>query len=311
MNNINNLDFMITMRDLAKLIRCSAQALHKIIKENNVPTLFIGNKLYVTPKGTREILTKRGFKYHSQIIVIEMLKGGVGKTSTAINLAIRANHYGARVLCVDLDQQANLSFGFNHLNEGNRVWLDIVEGTVDIEETIINVSEYLDLIPSNLNNSILDKELTNGKRHIGKAVSQYLEKIKNNYDLIIIDTGPNLGATNMAAACAANTALLPVNPDKFSFLGLEKTIDELKLISDEFGTSADLKILFTKFDGREVSSHELLKKCYHNYSDLMLKSFIRTNTEIKNTIQSKTVFYKNSTAKEDYDVVTREILGFE
>jgi chromosome partitioning protein len=303
-------DFMISMRDLAAFLKCSPQALHKSLKDSEADTKIIGNKLHIPSHEVRLILEKRGYTYKQQVIAIQMLKGGVGKTSSALNIAIRATHYGARVLCIDLDQQGNLSFGLNKLSEDNLVWIDIVEGRASIEETIINVGPNLDLIPSSLDNSMLDRELGNGKRNIAKAISQHIEKVKKRYDLIIMDTAPNLGAINIAAACAADTVITPVNPDKYSFLGLKKTIDELSIVLDEFGSEVKMKILFSKFDGREASSHDLLKKCYSNYSDIMMKSFVRTSTEVKNSVlDSRTIYYKNTPIKDDYDTVTREVLN--
>lgn len=311
--NANGSEFMLSMRDLAQFLKISPQSVHKLINEKELKTFLIGNKLYLPSSSVRSTLLAKGYTYHKKVISIQMLKGGVGKTSTALNVALRANHYGARVLCLDLDQQGNLSYAFNQENEDLPAWIDVLEGTVTISDAIISISENLDLIPSNLNNSVLDKALTSGNKNIAKAITQYLEPIKDNYDLIIIDTGPNLGAINTAAACCADEVILPVNPDKFSFSGLQKTIDELEIIGEEFNTPISQKVLFTRFDGREASSHELLKKCYATFSEKVLKSFVRTNTDIKNTLQSgKTIFHKNrSTAKEDYDVVTRELIGFD
>ncbi|MGE3759444.1 MAG: ParA family protein, partial [Pseudobdellovibrionaceae bacterium] len=79
----------------------------------------------------------------------------------------------------------------------------------------------------------------------------------------------------------------------------------------EFSVNFEERILFTKFDGRETASHELLTKCIESFADRMMKSYIRTSTDVKNSIRSgKTIFDGKSSAKEDYDLVTREILNF-
>lgn len=303
-------DFLILLSDLAAAIGITNQALHKYVKSNGFETLLSTNRAYVTAETARRVMTERGFQYKQQVVSLQMLKGGVAKTTTAMNIGLRANMYGTRVLLVDLDQQANLSFAFGIEDPNALVWVDVIEGKTPIENTIRKVSPTLHIIPSNLNNSMLDRILLNGKRNVATGVSQYLSPIRDRYDLIILDTAPNLSAINTAASCASETVILPVNPDKFSFAGLTKTLDDLGKIKSEFGGSFEPKILFTKFDGRETSSHELLKMCMVNFGSQMMKTFIRTSTEVKNTIRTgKTIFEHKSNAKDDYDLVTRELIG--
>lgn len=303
-------DFLILLSDLAAAIGITNQALHKYIKGNNFETLISTNRAYLTAETARRVMISRGFQYKRQIFSLQMLKGGVAKTTTAMNIGLRANMYGARVLLIDLDQQANLSFAFGIEDPDAFVWVDIIEGKTSIEKTIRYISPTLHIIPSNLNNSMLDRVLLNGKRNVGTGVSQYLNLIRDNYDLIILDTAPNLSAINTAASCASDIVVLPVNPDKFSFAGLTKTLEDLNKIRSEFKATFEPKILFTKFDGRETSSHELLKICLVNFGDQMMKAFVRTSTEVKNTIRTgKTIFEHKSNAKDDYDLVTRELIG--
>lgn len=302
-------DFLILVSDLASVWGITSQGAHKYLKEKGFEITLITGRAYLLPRVAREAMLSRGFVYKPTRISLQMLKGGVAKTTTAMNIGIRANMYGARVLLIDLDQQANLSFAFGIEDSKAPVWTDIVEGKRKITETIIELSDGFHIIPSNLNNSVLDRVLLSGKINIATAVGQHLEKIKTKYDLILLDTSPNLSAINTAAACAADMVILPVNPDKFSFDGLKKTLADLKNVRKEFGASFIEKLLFTKFDGRETSSHELLKLCFAHYSNMMLKGFIRTSSEMKNTIRSGTnVFIHKTTAKEDYDIVTREIM---
>lgn len=303
-------DFLILLSDLAATVGITNQALHKYVKTNGFETLLSTNRAYITAETARKVMLARGFQYKHQVISLQMLKGGVAKTTTAMNIGLRSNMYGARVLLIDLDQQANLSFAFGIEDPDALVWLDIIEGKTSIENTIRQVSPSLHIIPSNLNNSMLDRVLLNGKRNVGSGISQYLATIRDRYDLIILDTAPNLSAINTAASCVSDIVVLPVNPDKFSFAGLTKTLEDLGKIKAEFDAAFEPKILFTKFDGRETSSHELLKMCLVNFGSQMLKAFVRTSTEVKNTIRTgKTIFEHRSNAKDDYDLVTRELMG--
>jgi chromosome partitioning protein len=310
MSSVSENDFMISLADLGSIIGISPQAIHKSVKSRNLETVLINKRAYMTPESTRAFMLSRGFTFKSLVLSLQMLKGGVAKTTSAMNIGIRANMYGARVLLIDLDQQANLSFSFGIEDPDALVWVDIVEGKASIEQAIRKVTPTLHVIPSNLNNSVLDRILLNGKRNLGSGVSQYLAPIRDRYDLIILDTAPNLSAINTAASCASDLVILPVNPDKFSFAGLTKTLDDLSKIKTEFHANFEPKILFTKFDGRETASHELLKMCMLNFGSQMVKAFIRTSTEVKNTIRTgSTIFDHKSNAKEDYDLVTRELIG--
>lgn len=302
-------DFMITLQDLAAFAGISTQALHKYIKKNGFQPVIVNKRAYMLPEETRKLLIKRRHVFQRKTISFQMLKGGCSKTTTALNVGIRANMYGARVLLIDLDQQANLSFSFGLEDPDAPVWIDLAEDSCTIEDIIVKVTPTLHVIPSNLNNSLLDKTLLSGTKNISKAISKHLSRVTGEYDLILIDTAPNLSAINTAAACASDTVILPVTPDKFAFSGLSKTLNDLESIKDEFRASFATKVLFTKFDGRETASHELLKLCLANHSNSMLKAFIRVSSDIKNTIRSRrTIFSRKTTAKEDYDLLTREVL---
>lgn len=169
----------------------------------------------------------------------------------------------------------------------------------------------MDLIPSTLNNSVLDRVLMNSNRNWAQAVKAPLEKIRHRYDLILIDTAPALSATNTAVTVASDEVILPVNPDKFAFLGLQKNLGELEDIRQDFELEFARKILFTKFDGRENASHEILQKCIESFEGDLMKGYIRTSSEVKNSVRSgKSLYAGKSPVKSDYDFVTREILGF-
>jgi chromosome partitioning protein len=304
--------FKIPVREISLICGISPQAIHKYLSSREIKSLLIGNRSYITSDMTHDVLTMRGYQYPKKIISMQMLKGGVGKTTSTLNIAIRANMYGARVLLVDLDQQAHLSFAFGVQDENALVWIDILEGKAPIQKVLRPISKNFDLIPSNLNNSVLEKVLTSGKMNIAKAVSQHLEPILDHYDLIIFDTAPNFSAINTAAACASNLIILPIKPDKFALDGLQKSIRELTSIQKEFDAHFTYQILYTGFDSRETISHDTLRHLITHHGDRMFKGFIRSTSLLKTAIyKGQTIFTKQSSAKEDYDQVTRELLGLD
>jgi chromosome partitioning protein len=300
-------DFLLSTQDLAQLLDTEPQALLKEIETHTGP---LRHKSHLDPKTVRKYLSSQGFQYPQKIISFQMLKGGVAKTTSALNFGLRAAMYGARVLFVDLDQQANLTFALGQESEEHPVWVDIVEKKTTAEKATLKVDDNIDLIPSSLNNSVLDRVLLNSHRNWAQAVKAPLKEIQAFYDLIIIDTAPNLSAINTAATCASDLVILPINPDKFSMSGLQKNMEDLADLRSEFDLHFESKILLTRFDARESTSHEILAQCNEKYDKLLLKSYIRTSSEIKNTIRSqRTIFNAKSNAKTDYDQVTRELLN--
>lgn len=299
---------MLSLTDLSQFLEVPASTVKEKIKK------LTGQKLetpHVKPDVVRQLLLKEGYKYPRKVVSVQMLKGGVAKTTSVLNMGTRAAMYGARVLFVDLDQQANLSFALGVDSEELPVWVDIVEKKKNIDECVRFVEENVDLIPSSLNNSVMDRILLNSNRNWAQAVKAPLEKIKHRYDLILIDTAPALSAVNTAVTVASDEVILPVNPDKFALLGLKKNLEELDDLAEDFGLKFERKILFTRFDGREKASHELLQKCIDSFEDRMMKSYIRSSAEVKNTIRAHRNLYEGkSPVKADYDSVTRELLNF-
>lgn len=296
---------MLSLTDLAAAVQESPSRVRKGLGLKN------NDSQGVPPQLVRQYLKGKKIKYPQQVISVQMLKGGVAKTTSVLNLGLRAAMYGAKVLFIDLDQQANLTFALGVENENIPVWVDILEKKVTPFQAIRKIGEGLDLIPSNLNNSVLDRVLMNSNRNLAQAVSGPLAQIRDNYDLILIDTAPALSAINTAVTLASNLVLLPMSPDRFSWLGLQKHRQELLEIQADFGVKFATKILFTRFDGREKSSHEILQSCIDAFADEMMQGYIRTSSELKNTLGTeKNIFQGNSAVKDDYDLVTREILDF-
>lgn len=308
MSSLAQQEFCITLSDLAAFLHTTPA----VVKEKAEKAL--GKKMktiFLLPEEVRTLLLAEDYKYPHKVVSIQMLKGGVAKTTSVLNMGLRAAMYGARVLFIDMDQQANLSYALGVADENLPVWVDIVEKKKNIEECVRFIEPHVDLIPSSLNNSVLDRVLTNSNRNWALSVKSPLEKIQHRYDLILIDTAPALSATNTAVTIASDEVILPVNPDKFAFIGLQKNLGELEDIKKDFDLDFTKKILFTKFDGRENTSHELLQKCIEAFEGQLMQGYIRTSSEVKNSIRSgKSLFAGKSPVKSDYDFVTREVLGF-
>lgn len=301
-------DFCLSLADLARFTGETMDELRQSLRENDPSSV---RSAWVQPEAVRAHLEAKGLTYPHRVVSAQMLKGGVAKTTTVLNLGLRAAMYGARVLYVDLDQQANLSFALGVEDEERPVWIDLVERRALLKDLIVPVGTGLDLVPSNLNNSVLDRTLQSSTRNWAYSVKGPLEAVRDVYDLILIDTAPALSAVNTAVTVASDEVILPVNPDKFAFLGLRKHLDELVALREDFRLGFRERILFTRYDGREKSSRELLQSCIDLFADRLMKSYIRASSDVKNSIRGeKSLFAGSSPVKDDYDLVTREVLGF-
>lgn len=260
----------------------------------------------------RELVQGLGIQYPQQVLSFQMLKGGVAKTTSAYFLGKRLAQFGAKVLFVDLDQQANLTYALGFEDESHPTWVDLIEGKTDLPSMLVTVDEGIDLIPSNLNNSVLDRVLMRTQRNWAMAVKGPLTKIRANYDFVMIDLAPALSVINTAATLASDLVILPVNPDKFSMVGLGKHLQELNITKDEFAADFATKILFTKFDVREKMSEFYLKSCLSQYEKLLFTTYIRSSVEIKNALElKKDIFSVKTGIRQDFDDLAVEVLKWD
>lgn len=302
---------MMQMQDLAQVLRFSKADLQNQIAEMGLPKR-ISEKSTVSPLLARKLALKNQRSYPQQVISFQMLKGGVAKTTSAFLLGTRLAQYGAKVLFVDLDQQANLSSALGFSNSEAKVWIDLIEGKTQIDQIIQKIDENIDLIPSNLDNSVIDRVLMKTTRNWSMCVKGPLSRIQKQYDFVIIDLAPALSIINTAASIASDMIVLPVNPDRFSFVGLEKHLEEIVQTEEEFGLSLQKKILFTKFDSREKLSQSYLQLLIEKYPALLFENYIRTSSEIKNSLENqKDIFSYKNNLREDFDLLALEVLGWD
>jgi chromosome partitioning protein len=304
----------ITPADLADILGgITVQGVYKVLRVHNIPTETTNtNRKLISPLGVRQVLEERGFKYPEQIVSFQIVKGGVGKTSLSFSLAVRASHYGAKVLAIDLDQQGNLTRSFGVDARDRAVWLNVYRDGIGLNEAIVNVAEGLDLIPSNLNNSRLDVELTQSSANLKDMIRDKIASIRHHYDLIVIDCPPAINKINTAVTCASDTVIIPINPDPYAMDGLDFTISELNRIKKEFKVHFDYKIIWNRFDQRErlgtIYMHELASS--KEYMEKLIPVVIRTDASLKNAVfDQKSVFELRGSIKEDIDRFTREVLG--
>lgn len=293
----------------------TVQGVYKALKAHNIPTLNSNTRRkIIPPEGVRKLFEERGFVYPKLNLSFQIVKGGVGKTSLSYSLAFRASHYGARVLAIDVDQQGNLTRSLNIEARDKPVWLNIIRDNVNPKNAIVKISDYLDFIPSNLNNSRLDVELTQSTPNLRDMIKDKIEPIRDIYDLIIIDCPPAINKVNTTVTCASDIVIIPINPDPYAMDGLDFTLAELNRIKNDFKLKFDYRIVWNRYDARErlgaVYMHELAKQ--ERLVDKILPVVIRVDASIKNAIfEEKSIFElpRKAAIREDIDQFTKEILG--
>ena len=300
---------MITS-DASKFFNVTNQAILKKIKTKTLQYKKQGKHVYFGHVSAREIFN---FNLKKQVISLQIVKGGVGKTALTHSIATRASLYGAKVLCIDLDQQANLTKHFGVNAEQLSVMIDVVKGNAKIENSLVEIADGLHLFPSRIDNAVIDDHIMIESLRLDKVYSEHINQLKEYYDLILIDCPPALGRSVAAAALASDYLIAPVTPDSQCLTGLGLLYDGLKSIQKKYSRMVPLKIAMNKFDGRTVLSRDVLSELMRHeiYKDCLLSTYIRQNQDFANNCAASSSIFdsiKPSTSKEDIDFLTQEIL---
>ena len=301
----------ISATEAATILNTTVQNIHKKIKNLNIEKSKTKNRVYFGHSVSKKIFN---FQLVPKVFSFQLVKGGVGKTAISYMFSIQSLLLGAKVALIEIDQQANLtrSCGVNAADKP--ILADIITQKLSFEEAMIPVIDGLDLLPSRVDNALLDNILMLGKHPLDKVLAKPIQKLKKKYDLIVIDCPPSIGASVAAAALASDVIIMPVNPTDYSIAGLELTYNEIKELVNKYEKNPDIKILFNKYDARTTLSFTVMSQLIKHplFSSKMVQSYIRINQGIENSIsKGKTIFdnIKSSPEKEDFLTTTRELLG--
>ncbi|MEY3182991.1 MAG: hypothetical protein RLZ35_976 [Pseudomonadota bacterium] len=304
------MDPKMTVKDAASFLGVTESWVNKQLKSLQLPTTRLNGRLFFEYPAARELFQ---FNFKPQVIAFQIVKGGTGKTSLAFEFSIRANLYGARVLCIDLDQQGNLTHALHADAENSPVMIDILAEDYSFEHAILSVHEGLDLLPSRIENSMLDDVIRLRKFPLNRVYADPLTKLREKYDLIVIDCPPSLGQSVSAITLAADRIVAPVVPEKFALAGLKATKQAITDLSKRFSTPIQLDILFNKFDPKSAIAKSALESIQLSplYRPHLLPFTIRLSPELPQAIaQGHSIFddVKVNKAKQDIDWLTRYLL---
>ena len=244
----------------------------------------------------------------AKIISIVNQKGGVGKTTSTINIGAALNNLGKKVLLIDLDPQANLTQSLGLTNQQRTIYGSL-KGDYKLEP--ISIMKGFDIVPSTLDLSGAEIELSSeaGREFILKEL---IEEVRSKYDFIIIDSPPSLGLLTINAFTAADEIIIPLQAQFLAMQGLAKLVEVVDKIKSRLNKSLKVGGVFiTQYDGRKVLNRDVFETINTHFKSEVYKTKVRDNIALAEApAQGLDIFRYNakSNGAEDYLALAKEIL---
>ena len=259
-----------------------------------------------------------------KIIAIVNQKGGVGKTTTSINLAASLGVLNKKVLLVDLDPQGNATTGVG-INKGDisSSIYEVLTMKKSIFDSIIKTkSKNLSLLPAYLNLAGVDMELIELERKAKENGTSFnrvtrlkdeLSKVKNNYDFIIIDCPPSLTMLTVNAMTAADTVLVPIQCEYYALEGLSQLIHSIKLVKKKLNPALEIEgVVFTMYDARTNLSLQVVENVKENLNQAVYKTIIPRNVRLAEAPSHGlpiNIYDSKSAGAESYRMLAEEVIA--
>ena len=249
----------------------------------------------------------------SNILAFSNQKGGVGKTTSAVNVALSLAVSEIKTLLIDLDPQANATTGLSELvvEEKNNIY-DAILGNANVKNCITKTSfSFLDIITST--NDLVGAEI----ELVGVMAREYqlkkaLKNIEKKYDIIIIDCPPSLGLLTINALTASSAIVIPIQCEYYALEGLGQLLNTVRLVQRHLNKKLEITgILMTMYDGRLNLSKQVVEEVNSFFKEKLFKTFIHRNVRLSEAPsfgKPALLYDANSTGAQNYMTLTEEIL---
>ena len=259
-------------------------------------------------------LETKGEYLMERTIVVANQKGGVGKTTTAINLAASLAELGKKVLVVDMDPQGNTTSGLGiDKEQAENTVYELMLEECSVEDAIME-SEYenLSVLPSNINLAAAEIELV-GAEEKEYILKKAIDEVKKNYDFVLIDCRPSLSMLTINAMCAADTVLVPIQCEYYALEGLSQLIHTINLVQDRLNPDLEIEgVVFTMYDARTNLSLQVVENVKANLDQRIYKTIIPRNVRLAEAPSYGmpiTKYDARSTGAESYRLLAEEVIN--
>lgn len=248
-----------------------------------------------------------------KVIAVANQKGGVGKSTTVVNLAAYLGSVGKKVLCIDIDAQGNTTSGFGIKKRGVKSTIyDVLMGQTRIQDAILDTGfANVHIVSSTTDLAGGEIELVELDNRANRLKMQVLT-CKLDYDYIFIDCPPSLSLLTLNALCASDTVLIPLQCEFYSLEGLSQLVETIRLVRQRYNPTLDIEgILFTMFDGRLNLTNQVVGEVKKHFPKKLFKTVIPRNVRLSEAPSfGKPVMYYDGTSRgaESYEELGKEFL---
>ncbi|WP_026492692.1 MULTISPECIES: ParA family protein [unclassified Butyrivibrio] len=247
-------------------------------------------------------------------IAIANQKGGVGKTTTSINLSATLAEKGKKVLVIDTDPQGNTTSGFGlNKNQLENTIYELLIGECEVNDALYkNVVDGVDIIPSNVNLAAVEIELIDMEEK-EFILKKSIDTIRQNYDFIVIDCPPSLSMLTINAMTTADTVLVPIQCEYYALEGLSQLVHTVNLVKERLNNSLEMEgVIFTMYDSRTNLSMQVVENVKDHISENVYKTIIPRNIRLAEAPSYGlpiNLYDTRSAGAEAYRLLADEVIG--